>query len=290
MPQEFLKHAVPDYLARGTDLYFLRLLDKKKKKTTAKATTAIQWERPVLNRKYMSCNRVTSDWSRHIIRLHLIGYFLVPESLIYKDRHLNFKKVTLGQKHVGYYYCKAKLYLIFVTLAKSAFLVCHRILEVSWCVLWGEQDWAAKAKVIWWDCPALVRSMGLIRTFWDLYSGWAPGQRHPWNKWQGLLTQFIFKTNCFLPHSRQTHLGECGQSCSVSSLPSRRAASSPSVPRSRLRGCAGGEFWLRAVLSRRCAIQASRCRQPPHLTPTTCAWRWWHFSNVTISCGAANMH
>ena len=36
MPQEFLKHAIPDYLVRGTDLFSLRLSNKKM--TTANTT------------------------------------------------------------------------------------------------------------------------------------------------------------------------------------------------------------------------------------------------------------
>ena len=42
VPQEFLKHAVPDYLARGTNLFSLRL---SKEKTAAANTIAIQYER-----------------------------------------------------------------------------------------------------------------------------------------------------------------------------------------------------------------------------------------------------
>ena len=36
LPQEFLKHAIPDYLVRGTDLFSLRLSNKKM--TTANTT------------------------------------------------------------------------------------------------------------------------------------------------------------------------------------------------------------------------------------------------------------
>ena len=49
MPQDFLKHAIPDYLVRGTDLFSLRLSNKK---MTA-ANTALQWKCPVLNHKYI---------------------------------------------------------------------------------------------------------------------------------------------------------------------------------------------------------------------------------------------
>ena len=40
--QEFSKHAIPDYLVRGTDLISLRLSNKKM--TTAKTTIAVQCE------------------------------------------------------------------------------------------------------------------------------------------------------------------------------------------------------------------------------------------------------
>ena len=40
VPQEFLKHAVPDYLVKGTDLFSLRLSNLKKK-TAANTTIAI---------------------------------------------------------------------------------------------------------------------------------------------------------------------------------------------------------------------------------------------------------
>ena len=43
MPQEFLKHAIPDYLVRSIDLFALRLSDKKM--TTANTTIAIQCAR-----------------------------------------------------------------------------------------------------------------------------------------------------------------------------------------------------------------------------------------------------
>ena len=42
MPQEFLKHEIPGYLVRDTDLFSLRLSHNKM--TTAKTTIAIQCE------------------------------------------------------------------------------------------------------------------------------------------------------------------------------------------------------------------------------------------------------
>ena len=43
VPQEFLKHTTPDYLVRGTDLFSLRLLNKKM--TTTNTAIAVQCER-----------------------------------------------------------------------------------------------------------------------------------------------------------------------------------------------------------------------------------------------------
>ena len=60
MPQEFLKYAMPDYFVRGTDLFTLRLSNKKV--ITADTTIAIRVEYPVLNHKYIG----------YIIELHLI--------------------------------------------------------------------------------------------------------------------------------------------------------------------------------------------------------------------------
>ena len=42
VPQEFLKHAIPDYLVRGTDLLSLRLSNKKM--TTGNTATAIEYK------------------------------------------------------------------------------------------------------------------------------------------------------------------------------------------------------------------------------------------------------
>ena len=47
VPQEFLKHAIPDYSVRGTDLFSLRLSTKKM--TTDSTTTTVLCECPVLN-------------------------------------------------------------------------------------------------------------------------------------------------------------------------------------------------------------------------------------------------
>ena len=42
VPQDFLKHTIPDYLVRGTDLFSLRLSIKQM--TTANTTMAVQCE------------------------------------------------------------------------------------------------------------------------------------------------------------------------------------------------------------------------------------------------------
>ena len=42
VPQEFLKHTIPDYLVRGTDLFSLNWSNKNM--TTANTTIAVQYE------------------------------------------------------------------------------------------------------------------------------------------------------------------------------------------------------------------------------------------------------
>ena len=60
--KEFLKHAIPDYLVRGTDIFLLRLSSKKM--TTGNTTIAVHCACPVLNHKYVG----------HITELHLSGH------------------------------------------------------------------------------------------------------------------------------------------------------------------------------------------------------------------------
>ena len=57
-----LKHPTPDYLVRSTELFSLRLSNKKM--TAANTTRAVRYECPVFNYKYI----------RYIIELHLIGH------------------------------------------------------------------------------------------------------------------------------------------------------------------------------------------------------------------------
>ena len=59
--QDFLEYAMPDYLVKGTNLFYLRLSQKM---TTANTTVAIQCELPVLNHTHIG----------HIIELHFIGH------------------------------------------------------------------------------------------------------------------------------------------------------------------------------------------------------------------------
>ena len=79
MPQEFLKHAVTDYLVRSTDFFSLRLSNKRR--TTANTTIAVKCECPVLNYKYVS----------HIVVLHFIGPLtnkVVSDWLVFGTRNL----------------------------------------------------------------------------------------------------------------------------------------------------------------------------------------------------------
>ena len=70
--QEFLKHAISDYLVRDTDLFSLRLSNKKV--TTFNTTIAICCECPVGNHKYIGhVTELHLNWSGHIIRLYLVG-------------------------------------------------------------------------------------------------------------------------------------------------------------------------------------------------------------------------
>ena len=65
MSQEFLKHAIPDYLVRELTSFSLNFqTNKPTKVATANTTVALQCECPVLNHKYIG----------HIIELHLIGH------------------------------------------------------------------------------------------------------------------------------------------------------------------------------------------------------------------------
>ena len=72
LPQKMLKHAVPDYLVRGTDLFSFTLSNKKD--DSSQQTRAVWCECPVSNCKYtghvtescislgMSHNTAASDW------------------------------------------------------------------------------------------------------------------------------------------------------------------------------------------------------------------------------------
>ena len=60
MPQEFLKHAIPDCLVRGTELFPLDR--QKEKKVTVNKTIALWSECSVLNHNYIG----------HVTDLHLI--------------------------------------------------------------------------------------------------------------------------------------------------------------------------------------------------------------------------
>ena len=55
-PQDFLSHAIPDYLVRGTDLFSLRLSNKKM--TTAYTTITIQCEPDQNDTYFLVCYRV----------------------------------------------------------------------------------------------------------------------------------------------------------------------------------------------------------------------------------------
>lgn len=58
-----LNHATPGYSVRGTELFPPRPSNEK---TTARPTTAVWWEGPVLNWKHICIG--------HVIKLHLIGH------------------------------------------------------------------------------------------------------------------------------------------------------------------------------------------------------------------------